>query len=83
MSVTTKIIDLVELRSEDGFPAYAAIRPGGDASPFVLSPAAMCWHDDLLLVRLSDCREFWLNQKKKTPGQSQRSVRALAATSLR
>ena len=65
MSSTTKIIDLVELRSDDGFPAYAAIRPGQDASPFVLSPAAMSWRDDLLLVRLVDCREFWLNQKKK------------------
>lgn len=65
MGTTTKIIDLVELRADDDFPAYAAVYSPGLENPQVLSPAAMRWSDDILLVRLETCRRFWLEQKKK------------------
>ncbi|MDH3390061.1 MAG: hypothetical protein OEN02_19415 [Gammaproteobacteria bacterium] len=65
MSATTKVIDLAELRGRDEFPAYAAIYSRIQADPCMLSPTAMRWSDRVVLARLEDCRQFWLNQKKK------------------
>ena len=65
MDVTTRVIDLAELRSDDEFPAYAAIYSPGLKNPQVLSPDAMRWSDDILLLRLDSCRRFWLEQKNK------------------
>ena len=65
MNITTKVIDLAELRAGDEFPVYAAIYNPESASPFVLSPTAMRWGDNLYLNRLDDCKFFWLDQKKK------------------
>ncbi len=75
MDVTTKVIDLAELREQDEFPTYAAIScsltegPPKEgpltASPFALSPTAMRWSDRWYLCRLDDCKLFWLEQKKK------------------
>ena len=65
MNATTKIIDLAELRGRDEFPAYAAIYSHTPADPGILSPSAMRWSDRVVLARLEDCRQFWLNQKKK------------------
>lgn len=65
MNITTKVIDLAELRAGDEFPVYAAIYNPESASPFVLSPTAMRWGDNLYLSRLDDCKFFWLDQKKK------------------
>ncbi len=61
----TRIIDLAELRAGDDFPAYAAIFSTTPGNPFVLSPTAMRWSEQISLSRLSDCKSFWLNQKKK------------------
>ena len=65
MNATTKVIDLAELHGRDEFPAYAAIYSCKPADPCVLSPTAMRWSDRVVLARLEDCRQFWLNQKKK------------------
>ncbi len=65
MNITTKVIDLAELRGGDEFPVFAAIYIPESASPFVLSPTAMRWGDKLYLSRLDDCKFFWLDQKKK------------------
>ncbi len=65
MVVTTKVIDLAELRGQDEFPAFAAIYSPATVNPFALSPNAMRWGDRLYLSRLDDCRLFWLEQKKK------------------
>ena len=61
----TRIIDLSELRGGDDFPAYAAIFSTTADNPFLLSPTAMRWSDDITLSRLEDCRQFWIEQKKK------------------
>ena len=61
----TRIIDLSELRGGDDFPAYAAIFSTTAGNPFLLSPTAMRWSDDITLSRLEDCRQFWIEQKKK------------------
>ena len=65
MNVTTKIIDLAELSRDDDFPFFAAIYSPLDSNPFVLSPTAMHWGDRIYICRLSDCKHFWLDQKKK------------------
>ena len=65
MGVTTKVIDLAELRDEDDFPAYVAIRGSMTDELEILSPQVMRWSDEILLFRLDDCRRFWLDQKKK------------------
>ena len=65
MNITTKVIDLAELRGDGEFPVFAAIYNPESASPFVLSPTAMRWGDKLYLSRLDDCKFFWLDQKKK------------------
>lgn len=65
MNITTKVIDLAELRGDGEFPVFAAIYNPESASPFVLSPTAMRWGDKLYLNRLDDCKFFWLDQKKK------------------
>ena len=61
----TCIIDLSELRGGDDFPAYAAIFSTTADNPFLLSPTVMRWSDDITLSRLEDCRQFWIEQKKK------------------
>ena len=61
----TRIIDLSDLRSGDEFPAYAAVCGKQAGNPQLLSPTAMRWGDDITLSRLEDCRQFWLEQKKK------------------
>ncbi|MDJ0776748.1 MAG: hypothetical protein QNJ85_02720 [Gammaproteobacteria bacterium] len=63
--MTTNVISLGELRGDDSFPAFAAIYAPDCDNPFVLSPAAMRWSDDIHLNRLGDCRQFWQAQKKK------------------
>mgnify|MGYP003652560351 FL=1 len=60
-----RVIDLAALRGEDVFPGYVVIFSRQCDSPFVLSPRVMRWSADILLCRLDDCRQFWLNQKKK------------------
>ena len=65
MAVTTKVIQLSELRDEDDFPSYAAIYHPGSAPAHVLSSDAMEWSQQILLNHLEDCRSFWINQKKK------------------
>ena len=59
-----RVIDLAELGG-DAFPAYAAVYGDPAAEPFALSPAAMRWNERIWLLRLEDCRVFWLTQKKK------------------
>ena len=61
----TRIVDLAELRAGDDFPCWAAIYAPGHEKPFVLSPRAMRWSDDIFLSRPAECRGFWLAQKKK------------------
>lgn len=65
MKVTTKVIDLAELSRDDEFPFFAAIYTPVDSNPFVLSPTAMYWGDKIYICGLSDCKQFWLDQKKK------------------
>ena len=60
-----RIIDLAELRTGDGFPCWAAVYCSGPARPFVLSPAAMRWREDVFLSRPGECSGFWLERKKK------------------
>jgi len=60
-----RIIDLAELRAGDGFPCWAAVYCRGPARPFVLSPVAMRWRDDVFLSRPGECSGFWLERKKK------------------
>jgi len=61
----TRVIDLSELRERDDFPVYAALFSRRSNNPFLLSPTAMRWSDDITLSRLDDCRLFWIEQKKK------------------
>ena len=61
----THIIDLSELRGEDEFPAYAALYSTQAYNPFLLSPTAMRWDENICLARLEDCKPFWIEQKKK------------------
>jgi len=63
--LSTRVIDLGDLRSEDEFPAYVAIHSEQSASPFALSPGVMRWSKNIHLCKLDDCRQFWLQQKKK------------------
>ena len=63
--LSNKIIDLGELRDEHEFPAYVAIHSEQAGSPFALSPTVMRWNENIHLCKLDDCRQFWLNQKKK------------------
>lgn len=65
MGATTKVIDLAELRDEDDFPPYVAIRSSVNDNLEILSPRVMRWSDQIVLFRLDDCRRFWLEQKKK------------------
>ncbi len=62
---SARIIDLGELRGEDDFPAYVAIHSEQAGSPYALSPTVMRWSENIHLSKLEDCRQFWLNQKKK------------------
>jgi hypothetical protein len=61
----TRVIELSELRGQDDFPAYAALFSTQAYNPFLLSPTAMRWSDEICLVRLEDCKPFWIEQKKK------------------
>jgi hypothetical protein len=66
MPVTTKVIDLADLRGQDEFPIYAVISSKQlPASEFPLSPTVMCWGETVSIHKVDDCRQFWLNQKKK------------------
>ncbi len=56
---------VIDLSGVDGFPTYVAIHAKSIEQPNLLSPAVMRWDEQTLLVRLSDCQTFWLNQKKK------------------
>ena len=60
-----RIIDLSEPRSADDFPAYAAVFSSSAGNPQLLSPTSMRWSDDITLSRLQDCKQFWIEQKKK------------------
>jgi len=60
-----RIVDLAELRGSDDFPCWAAVYCPGQDKPYVLSPSAMRWSEDVLLSRPGECRAFWLAQKKK------------------
>lgn len=62
---TSETRQVIDLAGVDGFPAYAAIHSESIDHPNLLSPAVMRWSEQVLLVRLSDCQTFWLNQKKK------------------
>jgi len=64
-SRSARIVDLAELRDGDDLPSWAAIYSPGLEMPFVLSPRAMRWSDDIFLSRPAECRGFWLAQKKK------------------
>ena len=61
----TRVIELSELRGQDDFPAYAAMFSTQAYNPFLLSPTAMRWSDEICLSRLEDCKPFWIEQKKK------------------
>ncbi len=65
MDITTKVIDLAELTEQDDFPVFAAIYYVKSGNPFVLSPTAMHWSDNIFLSRLDDCKLFWSRQKSK------------------
>ena len=62
----SQVIELDRLQALDDFPAYVAIySPVVCDNPFVLSPAAMQWSDNIVLNRVKECEAFWLVQKNK------------------
>jgi hypothetical protein len=63
-SISTRVIDLAELGGDE-FPAYMAVCGEPVDKAFILTPAAMRWSERTWLLRLEDCRHFWLAQKKK------------------
>jgi hypothetical protein len=69
-SPQARFVDLAELRDGEDFPCWAAIYAPGSDMPFVLSPQAMRWSDDIFLSRPAECRGFWMAQKKKTALQT-------------
>ena len=59
-------LNIIQLDEFDGFPAYVAIYAGQAVNnPFVLSPVAMQWSEQIVLNRVQDCEAFWITQKNK------------------
>ena len=66
MPATTNVLDLVDPLDGGQVPAYVAIYSENESSnSFALSPSAMRWSKTIIIVKLTDCVDFWLSQKKK------------------
>ena len=62
----SQVIELDRLQALDHFPAYVAIySPVVSKNPFVFSPSAMQWSDNIVLNRVKECETFWRVQKNK------------------
>lgn len=65
-SLKASVIQLNRLSELDEFPAYVAVYSLQPIdNPFVLSPVAMQWSDQVVLNRVKDCESFWVNQRAK------------------
>ncbi len=59
------VLHLNRLSELDEYPAYVAIYSSQQIdNPFVLSPVAMQWSENVILNRIKDCETFWQNQQK-------------------